>query len=334
MTYQMIDLFAGVGGFRMGMEQKNKFQTVFSCEIDRFAAQTYQANFGEVPFQDIRELDAKDLPDFDVLVGGFPCQAFSLSGKREGFSDEKGRGNLFFEIARIAKEKKPKVLLLENVRGLVVHDKGRTFKIIQEMLEEIGYHVYSEILDAQNFSLPQKRRRIFIVAIHKDIHHAPFTFPAGTGTDATFGSIREKEVDPKYLLSERAWNALKRHRERHEGKGNGFGYEVISDEDKANTIMVGGMGKEKNLIKEDYIHSNTVDSKGKVVNSEGLRYMTPREWARLQGFPDSFIIPVSMTQAYKQFGNSVPIAVVSEISESIASYLDKARERGMFVSST
>lgn len=330
----MIDLFAGVGGFRLGMENTKRFETVFSCEIDDFAGQTYKANFGEEPFKDIFEVKTEELPDFDVLIGGFPCQAFSLSGKREGFEDSKGRGNLFFEIARIAEDKRPKVLFMENVRGLVVHDKGRTFKTITEVLESLGYVVYSRILDAQEFNLPQKRRRIFIVAIRNDIHHKEFEFPSPTGNQKSFSEIKEENVDLKYFLSERNWNSLQAHRKRHESKGNGFGYEIIPPDGKANTIMVGGMGKEKNLIQDEHIHMERTDAKGKVLNTEGIRYMTPREWARLQGFPDSFVIPVSMTQAYKQFGNSVPVPVITEIAKKITGYLDEACEKGVIPSST
>lgn len=320
--YKMIDLFSGIGGFRLGFENTEKVKTVFSCENNKFSRETYQANFGELPFEDITTLQSNEIPEYDILTGGFPCQAFSISGARKGFEDT--RGTLFFEIARILKDTQPKTFLLENVRGLLSHNKGITFQVIIDTLIELEYQVFYQTLDSQDFGLPQKRKRIFIVGFRKDINCETFSFPTPTNENVSFGEIKEEEVvNTRYYLSTTTLNALRRHKERHSNRGNGFGYEIIQDEDIANTLLVGGMGKEKNLVYDNRLTDFMPKTKIKgEVNREYIRYMTPREWARLQGFPDSFKIVVSPTQAYKQFGNAVSVNVIRAIALKIIEVLD------------
>ena len=323
MNYKMIDLFSGIGGFRLGFEKTNQIDTVFSCEINNFARQTYEANFGDIPFPDITQLETNQLPSFDILVGGFPCQAFSISGKRRGFEDT--RGTLFFEIARILKDTRPKAFLLENVRGLVSHKKGQTFATIIEVLKELNYQVFFQILDAKDFALAQKRKSIFIVGFREDIDCSNFEFPKPLGLNMKFKDVKEEEeVSSRFYLSTTTLASLRRHRNRHQEKGNGFGYEIIGDDDIANTLLVGGMGREKNLVIDDRLTDFTPKTRIKgEINREYIRYMTPREWARLQGFPDNFKIIVSPTQAYKQFGNAVPVNVIYHIALKILSILDE-----------
>lgn len=323
MNYKMIDLFSGIGGFRLGFEKTNRFETNFSCEINEFARKTYEANFGDTPFSDITKLNTADLPSFDLLAGGFPCQAFSISGKRQGFEDT--RGTLFFEIARILKDTRPKAFLLENVRGLLSHKKGETFDVIIQVLKDMNYQVFYQILDAQDFSLAQKRKRIFIVGFREDIDCSNFEFPKPLDIKVTFKDVKEKEpVSSRFYLSTTTLASLRRHRDRHQEKGNGFGYEIIGNDDLANTLLVGGMGREKNLVIDDRLTDFTPQTRIKgEINREYIRYMTPREWARLQGFPEDFQIVVSPTQAYKQFGNSVPVNVIYHIALNILSVLDE-----------
>lgn len=320
-TYKTIDLFAGIGGIRLGFEQTKRVRNLFSSEIDRYAAKTYEANFNEDPLCDITKVDEKSIPDFDILLAGFPCQAFSIAGKKGGFSDT--RGTLFFDVARIINEKRPFAFLLENVKGLTHHDKGKTFKTIIEVLEkDLGYSVYYKLLNAKDFGVPQKRERIYIVGFKEDV---AFEFPKPIGLSKTVKDImQENEVSSKYYLSDVYLNTLKKHKQRHLNKGNGFGYEIVSHEGIANTIVVGGMGKERNLLYDDRLSDFTpkTNIKGQI-NREYIRKMTPREWARLQGFPDSFKIPVSDAQAYKQFGNSVSVTVVNAIAKEMIIKLDE-----------
>ncbi len=321
--YKAIDLFAGIGGIRLGFEQafRDQIKFVFSCEIDEFCCLTYKLNFGENPKADIKEVITKDIPDFDILLAGFPCQAFSIAGYREGFNDE--RGNLFFYIRDIIREKKPLCFLLENVKHLKNHDKSRTFNTIEDILRnELGYTIYYTILDASLFRLPQKRKRIYIVGFREDIK---FKFPEGENRNVRIGNILEKDVNTKYFLSQQYLNTLKNHRTRHKAKGHGFGYQVIGRKEVANTIVCGGMGKERNLVKDTikYDAWRPGDDPLKKKNNEGIRKMTEREWARLQGFPDSFIFPVSMTQAYKQLANSVPVPVIKAIAIEMKQSLER-----------
>ena len=311
--FTFIDLFAGIGGFRMAMQNLGG-KCVFSSEWDEQAQKTYLANYGEVPFGDItKETTKQFIPDkFDILCAGFPCQAFSLAGKRLGF--EETRGTLFFDVAEIIKRKQPKAFFLENVKGLKIHDKGRTLQTILKVLrEDLGYFVPEpEVVNAMNFGVPQHRERIYIVGFHKDLSINEFKYPEPTDKSKTFADIKEKEVvSAKFYLSTQYQKTLIEHKRRHESKGNGFGYEIIPDDGIANAIVVGGMGRERNLVIDHRLTDFTPVTKIKgEVNRDGLRKMTPREWARLQGYPDNFIIEVADASAYKQFGNSVAVPAI------------------------
>jgi DNA (cytosine-5)-methyltransferase 1 len=316
--FTFIDLFAGIGGFRIAMQDLFG-KCVFSSEIDKYAKKTYELNFGKVPFGDITKISEKDIPEHDVLCAGFPCQAFSIAGKRKGF--EETRGTLFFEIARIIKEKKPKAFFLENVKGLRNHDKGKTLKTILEVLrDDLNYYVPEpEIMNAKDFGVPQNRERIYIVGFRKDLNINDFKYPEPTIQNVKFADIKENnEVSVKYYLSEQYQKTLINHRQRHSDKGNGFGYEIIADDQCSNAIVVGGMGRERNIVIDCRLKDFTpvTNIKGKV-NKDFWRRMTPREWARLQGFPEKFIINVADVQAYKQFGNSVAIPAIYETAKII-----------------
>lgn len=316
--FKFIDLFAGIGGFRIAM-QNLKGKCVFTSEIDVAAQRSYQANFGDLPHGDITKINEKDIPDHDVLCAGFPCQAFSIAGRKGGFNDT--RGTLFFDVARIIREKQPKAFFLENVKGLVGHDKGKTLATILSVLrDDLGYFVPNpQVINAKNFGVPQNRERIFIVGFRSDLGIDNFEYPKPQGKKVVFEDIREKNVvDTKYYLSEVYLETLKRHRARHESKGNGFGYSIIANDGIANAIVVGGMGKERNLVYDDRITDFTPTTKIKgEVNREFVRKMTPREWARLQGFPDSFKIVVADVHAYKQFGNSVAVPAIQATAKNI-----------------
>ncbi len=317
--FTFIDLFAGIGGFRMAMQNLHG-SCVFSSEIDKYAKVTYDYNFGEVPFGDITKIDEKNIPEHDILCAGFPCQAFSIAGKRKGFEDET-RGTLFFDIARIIKEKRPKAFFLENVKGLRNHDKGKTLKTILKVLrDDLDYYVPEpEIINAKNFGVPQNRERIFIVGFRKDMHKNEFQYPKPIEKKVSFSNVKEENpVSVKYYLSTQYQSTLRNHKERHKNKGNGFGFEIIGDDECANAIVVGGMGRERNIVIDNRLTDFTPVTKIKgVVNRDGWRRMTPREWARLQGFPDTFEIVVSDAQAYKQFGNSVSIPAIQATAEKI-----------------
>jgi DNA (cytosine-5)-methyltransferase 1 len=316
--FTFIDLFAGIGGFRIAMQDLFG-KCVFSSEIDKYAKKTYELNFGKVPFGDITKISEKDIPEHDVLCAGFPCQAFSIAGKRKGF--EETRGTLFFEIARIIKEKKPKAFFLENVKGLRNHDKGKTLKTILEVLrDDLNYYVPEpEIMNAKDFGVPQNRERIYIVGFRKDLNINDFKYPEPTIQNVKFADIKENnEVSVKYYLSEQYQKTLINHRQRHSDKGNGFGYEIIADDQCSNAIVVGGMGRERNIVIDCRLKDFTpvTNIKGKV-NKDYWRRMTPREWARLQGFPEKFIINVADVHAYKQFGNSVAIPAIYKTAKII-----------------
>ena len=317
--FSFIDLFAGIGGFRIAMNKLGG-NCVFSSEIDKFAKQTYDINFGEVPFGDITKIDANDIPEHDVLCAGFPCQSFSIAGKRKGFKDET-RGTLFFDIARIIEAKKPKAIFLENVKGLISHDKGKTLKTILKVLrEELGYFVPEpKVINARDFGVPQNRERIFIIGFRKDLGIKSFNYPLSFSKERSFSDIKEESVvSVKYYLSTTYQQTLINHKQRHADKGNGFGYQVIADNQCSNAIVVGGMGRERNIVIDCRLKDFTpvTKIKGKV-NRDGWRRMTPREWARLQGFPEEFIIKVSDAQAYKQFGNSVAIPAIQATAKNM-----------------
>lgn len=319
-TFKFIDLFAGIGGFRLAMQSLGG-KCVFTSEWDKEAQKTYRANFGEVPFGDItKELVKNYIPEgFDVLCAGFPCQAFSIAGKRGGFEDT--RGTLFFDVAEIIKRKKPKAIFLENVKGLRNHDKGKTLETILNVLRnDLGYFVPEpKIINAKDFGVPQNRERIFIVGFRKDQGISEFEYPKPLNKKVKFSDIKEKKVPPtKFFLSTQYLKTLYDHKARHASKGNGFGFEIIPDDGTANAVVCGGMGRERNLVIDKRIidFTPTTHIKG-TVNREGIRKMTPREWARLQGFPDKYVIPVADASAYKQFGNSVAVPAIQATAEQV-----------------
>lgn len=326
-TIKVIDLFAGVGGIRLGFAQAAKelgynTECVFSSEIDDWACKTYRKNWNtdkHDPKCDITKVDEKQIPDFDVLLAGFPCQAFSIAGKRGGFNDT--RGTLFFDVARIIKEKRPKAFLLENVKGLTNHRGGKTLEVIINTLQEdLGYTVFYKVLNAKDYGLAQMRERIYIVGF-KDHYGGSFTYPAAV-PDSERKVIRdiieEEPVDSRYYLSTVYIASMKAHKERHQALGHGFGYEIRSLDEIAGTIVCGGMGKERNLIIDPRQKDLTPHThiKGEY-NKEGLRRMTPKEWERLQGFPDDWTAGIANQHRYKQMGNSVAVPVIKAVSEQI-----------------
>lgn len=305
---KVIDLFAGIGGIRLGVEQAfGSVDCVFTSEIDKHAVTTYKANFkdGHV-FGDIKQIDASDVPDHDILLAGFPCQPFSQAGLKKGFTDT--RGTLFFDIERILLAKQPKAFLLENVKQLKSHDKGRTFQTIIDHLTNAGYKVFYEILKARDFGLPQNRERIYIVGFLD--HSINFEFPKPTNLPTRVGDILDDIVDEKYTISDKLWSGHKRRKELNKLNGKGFGYGLFS-KDSAYT----------NTISARYYK----DGSEILIEQEGKnpRKLTPREAARLQGFPEDYIIPVSDAQAYKQFGNSVCVPVVKAIAMQMRKVLNK-----------
>lgn len=319
-TFTFIDLFAGIGGIRLAFQNLGG-KCVFTSEIDKNAQKTYALNFGEIPYGDITKINENEIPEHDVLAGGFPCQAFSIAGKRGGFDDT--RGTLFFDVARIIKAKQPKAFFLENVKGLANHRGGKTLATILNVLRnDLGYTVPEpQIVNAKNFGVPQNRERIFIVGFRADsgISEKDFSYPAPTDTSGTIKDIiEENPVSAKYYLSTKYLECLKKHKIRNKSKGNGFGYEIKDLNGTSNTLVTGGMGRERNLIIDKRLKDFTpVTHIEGEVNREGIRRLTPREWARLQGFPDNFRIEVADINAYKQFGNSVAIPAVQATAKVI-----------------
>lgn len=303
-NFKFIDLFAGIGGIRIPFQELGG-KCVFTSEWDKFAQKTYRVNFGEEPQGDITQIDAKNIPDFDILLAGFPCQPFSQAGLKKGFSDT--RGTLFFEIERILKEKRPKAFLLENVKQLKGHNKGRTLKVILEHLDALDYHVNYDVLRAGDFGVPQNRERIYIVGFNKEIYDVPsdynFEFPKPTHEKTRLGDILEANVDEKYTISDALWEGHQRRKKEHKEKGNGFGYSLFNAESEYTNTISARYYKDGSEILID-------QGEGK-----NPRKLTPRECARLQGFPEKFIITVSDTQAYKQFGNSVAVPVIRAVAK-------------------
>jgi DNA (cytosine-5)-methyltransferase 1 len=288
--------------------EKHGGKCVFSSEWDKFAQQTYEANFGEKPHGDITEIPSAAIARHDLLVAGFPCQPFSHAGLKMGFQDT--RGTLFFDVARIVNDKKPSLLLLENVKGFKSHDKGRTFETVVASLDELGYDTFSTVLNASDFGLPQNRERIFIVGVNrKKIGKIEFNFPKPPKTVVKVGDILEKNVDSKYVLSNKLWSGHKRRLREHRERGNGFGYSLFSPESPRTSTISARYYKDGSEI--------LIARKG------NPRKITPREAARLQGFPETFKIPVSDTQAYKQFGNSVAVNVISAIAKEMVKLLPR-----------
>lgn len=329
--FKSIDLFAGIGGIRLGFEQafKKDIETVFISEWDEFARKTYKTNFNDnlQIAGDITKINEKSIPEFDICLAGFPCQAFSMAGKRQGFDDDyKGvcRGTLFLEVARICDYHKPKVVFCENVKGLVVHDSGKTFKIITKTFENLGYKVFFKILNSKDFGVPQNRERIYIVCFRNDIAPIEFDFPKPMQNNVCIRDILdEAPVPSRYYLSDTYVETLKRHKEHHQLLGHGFGYKIRDLNGIAGAIVCGGMGKERNLIIDKREHSMTPTThiKGKI-NSQGIRKLTPKEWSKLQGFPNDFVLPLADTHMYKQFGNSVTVPVIKKIAKKIKGVLD------------
>ena len=336
MVYHSIDLFAGIGGIRMGFEKAfgRKLDTVFVSEWDIPAQQTYRANFHD-KFEiagDITQIKEGEIPPFDICLAGFPCQAFSMAGKHGGFQDNyKGRcrGTLFQDVVRICDYHKPKVIFCENVKGLTIHDHGNTFKVIKGAFEELGYKVFHRILNSKDFGVPQNRERIYLVCFRNDIAPESFSFPSGRESNVCIRDIMDPAPVPsKYYLSDTYVETLKRHKARHEAAGHGFGYVIRPLDGIAGTIVCGGMGREGNLIIDSREHSMTPTThiKGKI-NEEGIRKMTPREWARLQGFPEDFVLPLSDVHLYKQFGNSVTVNVIEAKAKEIKKTLRDAERQ-------
>ena len=307
--FTFIDLFAGIGGIRRPYQNLGG-TCVFSSEIDKFAIKTYEANWKETPSGDITKIDAKDIPSFDILLAGFPCQAFSIAGKRKGFADT--RGTMFFEVERILEYHKPKCFMLENVKGLTNHDKGKTFKVMLDILEnKLKYKVYYKVLNAKDFGVPQNRERIIIVGFKNN--DVKFEFPEPSGEKVKVGDILEKNVDDKYTISDKIWASHQRRKEQHKAKGNGFGYSLFNKESPYTSTISARYYKDGSEI--------LIEQKGK-----NPRKLTPREAARLQGFPDDFKLVVSDMQLYKQFGNSVPTKMIEAVANKVYEALVESGE--------
>ncbi len=314
--FKFIDLFAGIGGIRLAYQNLGG-KCVFTSEWNNFAKKTYEANFGEVPFGDITKISEKDIPDHDVLLAGFPCQPFSIAGvskknalgRKHGFLDET-QGTLFFDIARIIKHKKPSAFMLENVKNLVSHDKGNTFKVIKNTLTELGYSIHYKVLDGKHF-VPQHRERIIIVGFRNEKFKRKenFKFPELPEPTAKIKNILEKEIETKYTLSDKLWNYLQNYAAKHKAQGNGFGFGMTDLNGISRTISA-----------RYYKDGSEI-----LIPQSGInpRRLTPRECARLQGFPDEFIVPVSDNQAYRQFGNSVTVPLIQAVGKQLVKELLK-----------
>ena len=323
--YTFIDLFAGIGGMHIAYASAGA-RCVYSNEWNKYSQQTYFANFGIQPDDDITKVLAEDIPDHDILVAGFPCQPFSIAGvskkqslgRATGFED-KTQGTLFFDICRILKAKRPKAFMLENVKNLCSHDRGRTFKVIQESLAELNYKVFFQILDGKAY-VPQHRERIVIVGFDMERYGEDISFEFALEPGAqqpVMRDILETDVSDKYTLSDKLWSYLQNYAAKHKAAGNGFGYGIAPLDGISRTISARYYkdGSEI-LIAQD---------------GKNPRRLTPRECARLQGFPDSFKIPVSDTQAYKQFGNSVVVPLMAEVAKLVVKKLEELDEIGEIV---
>jgi len=313
---RFIDLFCGIGGFRIAFEKAGG-KCVFSSDWDKYSQLTYESNFGEKPHGDIHSVAVADIPKHDILCAGFPCQPFSIAGvskklslgRKHGFDDER-QGNLFFSIAEILDLHKPRAFVLENVKNLKSHDKGRTFEIIHSTLTEaLGYHVYHKVIDARSV-VPQHRERIFLVGFREPRW---FEFPEMPAEGPRLSSILEKDPLPKYTLSDHLWNYLQNYAKKHQAAGNGFGFGLFTGNDVARTLSA-------RYHKDG---SEILISRG---NGQTPRRLTPRECCKLMGYPKDFKIPVSDTQAYRQFGNSVVVPVVERIATSVVLALQRKPE--------
>lgn len=320
--FDFIDLFAGIGGMRLAYQNVGG-TCVYSSEWNKFSQQTYESNFGDKPDGDITKVEAEAIPNHDVLVAGFPCQPFSIAGvskkqslgRKTGFED-KTQGTLFFDVCRILKAKRPKAFMLENVKNLCSHDKGRTFKIILESLDELDYEVFYEVLDGQNY-VPQHRERIIIVGFDRKRYGKNIDFEfdiTPVNPKPILKDILEKKVDSKYTLTDNLWKYLQGYAAKHKAAGNGFGYGMASKNGISRTLSARYYKDGSEIL---------IPQKGK-----NPRRLTPRECARLQGFSDDFVIPVSDTQAYRQFGNSVVVPLMQNVAELLVEkieMMDKVR---------
>ncbi|UPW35544.1 DNA-cytosine methyltransferase [Cronobacter phage Dev_CS701] len=301
---KIIDLCAGVGGVRLGFDKAfGGVECLLTSEIDKFAQQTYIENWGDDNLQgDLFAIDENKVPDHDILLAGFPCQAFSKAGLKLGFDDV--RGTVFFEILRIIRAKKPRVLFFENVPELLTHDKGKTFRTIYGLLEAEGYNVFYQRLNTKDFGLPQRRERVFIVCFLDDVF---FSFPVPPRTPTRVGDILE-DADDSFTLSDNAWKGFRERKERNKANGKGFGYQAVTSDSVCTGTITAQYFKDgvQCLVLQD---------------GKNPRRLTPRECFRLQGFPDSFQIPTSKKQAYKQAGNSVSVPVIEAIAKQIKKVL-------------
>lgn len=306
LKYRFIDLFAGIGGIRTGFENifKEKSKFVFSSELDKFAQEAYYKNYNEKPFGDITKIHEKEIPPHDIVLAGFPCQAFSIAGNRKGFEDI--RGTLFFDVARIVNEHKPKVVFLENVKNFLNHDKGNTFNVVKSILQDMGYKVFAKVLNARDYGVPQNRERIYIIAFLD--HSINFEFPNPLNKINRLGDILDDNVDDKYTISDKLWAGHQRRKKEHKEKGNGFGYSLFTHESEYTSTISARYYKDGSEI---LIYQE----------NKNPRKLTPREAARLQGFSEEFNIVVSDTQAYKQFGNSVSVPVIEALAKEIFKHL-------------
>ncbi len=299
-----VDLFAGIGGLRLGIERVFRdSKCILTSEIDKFAQETYRCNFDcEQMLGDIRNISDESIPAHDLLLAGFPCQPFSQAGLKKGFEDD--RGNLFFEIVRFLSLKKPSCFLLENVKQLKGHAKGKTLSVILQALEEIGYANTSySVLSSKDFGVPQRRERLYLIGFRDE--NVTFSFPHPLNVETSVHSILENNIDAKYTLSDRLWNGHKRRKERNKQEGKGFGFSLFDASSSYTNTLSARYYKDGSEI---------LISQGSALNP---RKLTPREAARLQGFPDTFKIPVSDNQAYRQFGNSVSVPVIEAIAQEI-----------------
>ncbi len=311
--FDFIDLFAGIGGFHRALASTGG-RCVFASEWDSWAQQTYAANFGLTPQGDITQVEPGAIPSHDVLCGGFPCQPFSIAGvskanalgRRHGF-EHATQGTLFFNVAKIISEKRPRAFILENVKNLKSHDKGRTFQIIAETLSELGYHFDHRVLDARHW-VPQHRERIFIVGFREAADFARFKWPALPKKELRFGDILEANVDAKYTLSDKLWGYLQAYAAKHKAAGNGFGFGLTDLRGTARTLSARYYKDGSEVL---------VPQRGK-----NPRRLTPRECARLMGYPDDMRIVCSDTRAYKQFGNSVVVPVVTALAKRVVAAME------------
>lgn len=315
--YTFIDLFAGIGGMRIAFE-KNKAQCVYSNEWNKYSQKTYFANFGELPDNDITQVDEQTIPDHDILVAGFPCQPFSIAGvskknsmgRDTGFRD-KTQGTLFFDICRILNAKRPKAFMLENVKNLLSHDKGNTFKVIQEALSSLNYKLFYKVLDGQKY-VPQHRERIILIGFDCNRYGNNISFDFDLPeikNKPVLSNILETNVSEKYTLSDKLWGFLQAYAEKHRLAGNGFGYSIANPNGVTRTLSARYYKDGSEILLEQ--------------NGQNPRRLTPRECARLQGFPESFKIVVSDTQAYKQFGNSVVVPLMENVAKLLIKKLQE-----------